>query len=236
MKNEKKLHNTFINFIKEKFNIKYIKVILMNVSAISIIISISYGAYIITKLMNAGEKKRDIITFEHAAIENNNDIMYSYITDGNNKNNFISNNEVTEPNINNEELPKVLYNDLEEIISRIEKIDDTTVSIKKDTEMLNNKIEDNNFENVFAAIITGIFSMIVPLLSLVVQIIIYKREKIPQSIIIEEYHNKVYMELRKISNRDRVMDNENILLVNENKYEVIKIIERGKKFYMSKEA
>ncbi len=232
MKKKSKWYKILVNFFKSNNTYRYIKIIFILISSISLIITFSRGVLRINKLIYKNEDK----FYQHNVSNAENKVELSVLNELDQNDLNIAAIESIESILNNNELDLNNNTDLKKIEERIQKVDNTIIDIKNDIEMLNSKIEDNNNENVIAALITGLFSIIVPLLSLIGQILINKREKNPQSIIIESVANNVYMELRKISYKDNIMDNENVLLVNGNKYESIKVIRKGKKFYKSKRA
>lgn len=117
---------------------------------------------------------------------------------------------------------------IDEIKDQIDKINNITVDMKEEIDSLNNVVKHNNYENIVASLITGIFSIIVPIISLLYQFLYSKQSTYPQNIIIESPFDNVYMELNKISHRNKFINEDTILLINENRYEVIKLEKKSK--------
>lgn len=216
----------YISF-KDKYI--YLKFLFIGLTIISLAISIPSGIKYINSSIRDNTKKTYAIEMEYN--QTNNLGEYNNIISNNNE--AYDNKIDTNINYKNESTNNVELNNnniLRNIERKIENILTITNETKNDVQKMNKSLEGNNTNSIILAIIPGIFSIIVPIISLLGQIIIGKRISSPEIIIIESANDNIYMQLKKISYKEKFINREEVLLINGGRYEIIKFSQNRKKY------
>ncbi len=217
----------FDNYSKDKY--VYQKFLFIGLTIISLAISIPNGINYINNLIKDNAKKTYEIKIENN--QTNNSGEYNSIISNNNEtddNQINTNINYENESTNNVELNNnsILHN-IEREIKNILTIANET---KNDVQKINNSLKGDNTNSIILAIISGIFSIIVPIISLLGQIIISKRISSPEIIIIESANDNIYMQLKKVSYKEKFINREEVLLINGGRYEIIKFSQKEKKY------
>lgn len=202
------------------------KIIIINILLISLTLTLPRAIRIIN---NLNSDREEIIneSYNIANINDKNDIIQQYymmsmnylelyekiIREENLNNTTASNNNITSSD-------KIDISEIKEHLNEISKI---TESLEDDIDSLNKIIKHNNNENITETIITSISTLIVPIITLLYELLTYKKSTPPQNIIIESASDSVYMKLNKVSYCNNFIKDEAIVLVNGVRFEIVKM-------------